>query len=224
MMESDNFWIQWEYHTFLRYFATHPPEKAIVLLQILNLVFIADGPIRFDPRVIGGVCHNMQGAKCRRIIEHLVATGELRRIGDDLISHGFADRLLEKRREKRKKASENGKKGRDIQLRTQAIQRLSQGQARYGVGHIIQSEEDLEISLIDKLPPYDIGFHLTDDDRIHIGRISNGSDVQYLIRTFNEAVSSGKLERPQFPTKAFFGWVKKYTAKYTKCVDGKAAF
>lgn len=59
--------------------------------------------------------------------------------------------------------------------------------------------------------PFNIDPHLSDDDRLKARQAAPGWDIYFLMRTYNESVSSGRLDKPRYPARHFVAWCASYT-------------
>jgi uncharacterized protein YdaU (DUF1376 family) len=109
-MTTKTFWIPWHPNDAFIDFSRLKAEEIGVLVQIINLVYIKQGPIDNDPKFIGKNC-NIQQAKCSRIISKLIESGHLFLLENNKIFQKRCETVLNDIKERRDFNSKNGKKG-----------------------------------------------------------------------------------------------------------------
>lgn len=58
---------------------------------------------------------------------------------------------------------------------------------------------------------FNIEHKLNDDDRAAAKQAAPGWDIHFLMRTYNDSVASGRIDRPRYPGRHFVAWCASYT-------------
>jgi len=74
---SDIYHIDWYPHKAHADYARMDTEEIAVMSQIINLMYIHEGPIENDPKWLSGSIKDMGPAKCRNVIQKLIKNGHL---------------------------------------------------------------------------------------------------------------------------------------------------
>lgn len=67
---------------------------------------------------------------------------------------------------------------------------------------VLKNSEGMRRGMFDIVP------HMHDKDWDDARRIAEGFDIHHLAAQFNQSVRSGKIMMPQFPVRAFHGWLR----------------
>lgn len=217
-MPADIFRIDWYPQKSFISFSRLNAEQIGVLMQIINLIYIRNGPIDNDERFIGKNC-NIRKGKARRIINELLELEEIYLTESGKISHKRCDIALSDTRNRIEEYSKNGKKGAKTRWGTQENQEVENGKAlssdmastNNDTNKNIKTPTKSSSGIYQHKRAYDIDHHLSDEARKIAKENSPGWDQQYLMREYNNFLYSKGESEPTFPNSAYPAWVKKIT-------------
>ena len=220
-MASRNYWVPWYPKDALIALSQLKPDESAVLMQIINLIYAREEPIENDPYHIGKLC-NMQRAKCIRIIESLVQKNQIYITEDGRISKNRCEEELREIRKKREKSSESGKKGAEKRYGIKENQEVSDGDAisdemantntnKNQKEKTNTSGEAARQEGGGNQRPYSIQLYLSDSDLSEARKHAPKWDIYSLMRDYDRGINQGTREPPDYPAKAFIGWVKAKT-------------
>lgn len=208
-------------------------EHIGVLMQIINLIYIKEGPIENDPKHIGKSCSITKG-RCDRIINTLINKEKIYVTNDRKISQKRCEIEMKNIQERRKKYSKNGKKGSETRwenkqnqgdknsqaicddiastntnnqhsINTNTVRDARQGISGVAVVPNDQNRAGREHSV------FHIDHYLSDEARALACEAAPRWDQQYLMQIYDERIPSGAAEPPDNPDRAYPAWCKNYT-------------
>ena len=106
--------VDWYPHDALIDLSIFKSEEIAVLIQVINLIYTRQGPIKNDPAWISGFVLDVGSTKCRRIIKTLIDKGCLYEDPGGFLQHKRCKKELDAAKNRMKIASESGKKGNEI--------------------------------------------------------------------------------------------------------------
>ncbi|HRQ60057.1 MAG TPA: hypothetical protein PLO23_00830 [Alphaproteobacteria bacterium] len=226
-METKAFRVDWYFHDAFVDFSILEAEEIGVLVQIINLIYIRGGSVDNNPKYIGKHC-NLGKARCTRVINSLIHKGQIYLDESGEISKKRCELELKAIAKRRKKSSENGKKGAETRWGDEEFQRDSDGQAINGGMANTSTKNNTNINTTPLNPPtppsrgeggkpanclprgYNIEHHLNDEGRDAARSAALGQDMHGLMGIYNEGINTGKRAPPIYPNKAFPAWCLKY--------------
>lgn len=205
-MNTKNFRVDWYPHAAFIDFNKLKAEEIGVLVQIINLIYVKEGPIEYEPKYIGKQC-NTTRAKCDRIIKFLLDSENLFLVEGKLMKKRCRNEL-EIIQERRKNSIESGQKGAKQKWRNKKEQELNDRVAiNEGEANINSSQS----SNNNTNKSYNIDDHLSDPARLDARILSPGWDQQHLMRDYNQGIQDGKIAIPNDPDSAYPKWCAKWT-------------
>ena len=223
-MDGKTFRVDWYANDSFIDFSTLEADEIGVLMQIINLIYIRNGPVDNDPKFIGKNC-NVGAAKCRRIINSLINSDNVFLTEDGKIFQKRCRRELKIVQERREKYSKIGQKGAEKRWHNEQDQVDADGN---GISDRVASTSTIT-KTNNKTPPYSpptvykpegdsrgsAGFnveHLLNDGGLaDARREAPGWDLYALMGTYNERVHKGDNKPPHDANKAFPAWCALYT-------------
>ena len=217
-MTSNNYWVPWQAKDALIAFSQLKAEEIGVLIQIINLIYAREEPIENDPAYIGKQC-NIQKAKCARIIETLIQKNHIYINEKGMISKNRCEEELEKIRKKRRKRSEDGKKGAESRWNNEQYQldenatAISDDMAKIKTNNNHRNKTKTNGLAAGQegggnYKPYDIEIYLLEDDLEELKKHAPKWDIYALMKEYNQRINDGKKDPPHYPQQAFLAWVK----------------
>ena len=209
-------------------------EQRGVYIQLINLIYVRNRSLENDPKYICKHC-SMGPKRCRTIIKQLLEKGKIFLTEDQKIMQKRCEKELNNINERRKKRSENGKKGAGERWETDKKQVDKNGDTIIGgmastntsQSHSCNTDtssdgcdqggDETNVLSLPHRPVYDIGEHLSNSARLDAIENSNGMDQQHLIRVYNKRINNRQTEPPNSPDKAYPAWCKSYTKNYNGC-------
>lgn len=185
-------------------------------MQIINLIYIRNGPIERDEKFIGKSCGLTKG-KAGKIVCELLELGEIYLTEESKISQKRCDLVLFGTRNRMEEYSKNGKKGAKARWKNEENQELENGGASSSMMASISTNTSIENHINtnsargEHKRMYDIDQHLGDDARQRARECAPRWDQQVLMQKYNDWINSGKGIVPENPNSAYPSWCKKYT-------------
>lgn len=203
--DADAFWVAWRYKDISRIVMNLNHDQGIVYIQILHTMCIYNGSIRNDPSEIGRLCHGMQSAKCKRIIQSLVELGLIQLINSGSnITCKIGELMLETRK------NFSHKRGNSEQSFNKIDNGSIEKQKVTSLNNLTTCKTNIKNSDLDP-KAYNIEIYLDDTTLVDAQFLSPKWDINYLIKKYNLAVRTGRFDPPRDPCMAFLAWVKSFT-------------
>jgi uncharacterized protein YdaU (DUF1376 family) len=233
---SKSFRIDWYYKDALIDLSLLKAEEIGVLVQIINFIYYKEGPIEFNSKHIGKMC-NTQSAKCERIIHGLIQKDHIFINDDGFLFQKRCEFELDELNKRRKKSSENGKKGSDARWKNELNQDTNNSAAineeiastnlniktnnktnNKTIGRVGLLSDEVQGPEIEHINAYttgrrkyDVDHHLSDNDRANAKVCSPGWDQYALMETYNNWINKNGKNIPRDHGIAYVAWCKKYT-------------
>lgn len=211
-MTADIFRIDWYPQKSYMGFSRLDVEQIGMLMQIINLIYIHNGPIDNDEVYIGKSV-NLTKGKARKIIDKLIDLNQIYVTEDGKLSQKRCDFMLSDIRERMEENSKNGRKGAKSRWENKGKQEVEDSQAmRPGMASISnRNSKRISTSSPDQSTIFNIDFYLTDDTREKARLCAPGWDQQYLMTVYNDMIAEEKFEIPKHPNSAYLRWCGAFT-------------
>jgi uncharacterized protein YdaU (DUF1376 family) len=223
-MHEKAFRIDWYAHNAFVDFSELEVEEIGVVVQVINLIYIKNGPVDYDPKFIGKNC-NISRGKCEKILASLIEKRRLFVTEEGKLSQKMCEKQLKTVQERRKKASESGKDGAETRWHIKEKQRVSDDDptdeeiASFSNNSSIKTPltpqggeaEVLKSSERKGSPGYDVLAYLTNEGRQAARQAAPQWDIQHLAGIYNPKIHSGEFQRPRSADLAFAAWCARYT-------------
>ncbi len=234
-MTSKTFRIDWYPHAAFVDFSELEVEEIGVLMQIINLFYIKNGPIDNDAKHIGKSC-NIGGKRCAGIISSLINKGVISFVEDGKISQNRCLLELETIRKRRLKYSKNGEIGAEKRWGNEQNQELGNDQAILdvmantstdksrskptgttdGVAHqeggMLNRFGTNRNTSLNRCAGYNIDHHLSEKAREQARESAAGWCQQNLMRVYNKWIEEKHNGTPpKRPNAAYPAWCGSYT-------------
>lgn len=190
-------------------------EQIGLLIQIMNYIYIKNGPVDRDDEFFAKSC-NIRKGRCTRITNELLKLHAIYLTVDGKISQKRCELELKSVEKRIEIASKNGKKGAETRWQSQEKQSLNNGATTVEGMPNTNTNTQTNIKTTTNQTQVqegkvNIDALLTDDARKKAAENSPGWDQQYLMRKYDEEIRSGRLPDIRYPNIFYPGWVLKYT-------------
>lgn len=204
-----------------------PAEEIGLLLQTMNLIYMHNRAIDFEPKHIAKSCC-MGAKKCDRLLHNLIDKGYLELTEDKKLKQKRCMIELENVDTRRKKQSESARLSHESRRRNKEKQidnistpnsdlfASTRTSKRNSNNTSTNNESAFQESLKSShsnhkartARPYNIEYHLNDTQRTEAKKNAPRMDLQALMHEYNENINEGKKDPPEHPAKAFLAWCK----------------
>lgn len=126
-IDTKTFRIDWYPHAALYDFSKLTTDHLAMLVQIINMIYIENGPIKNDPDHFARLIMKMTPRKAQKIINELIENKQIYITNDGKISKKMCEKQLKSVETLRKNSSKSGQKGAEKRWGIQQNQDLNNG-------------------------------------------------------------------------------------------------
>lgn len=218
MSKSVRKWdIDWDAPAALVDFAKLEEGELSVAVQIINLMYVQNGPVKNDPEEIKSFIKKMTTARCKKLVDKLVDKSFFT-LQNGLLSHKKVLEVLRNRQVSYENSRSFGKNGAITRWKTEQNQDGSDSPPITPPIESLPSSSDsyLKTSLpsvtaVKGSGGFSIFDLMTSEGETQARASAPGWDLRHLCRIFDAKVKSGTFTRPANPDAAFAAWCKIYT-------------